>query len=129
MQSRRTSKMAEMLRQELSSLLLFEVEKPELSTAWISQVEVSGDMKKAFVWYRLREGSAKNAATLFPKVVPFFRRRLAQKLDLRYVPELEFRYDADGDSRDRVLGLLHGLSAPSSGPSLLDRGGPSDEAR
>ncbi len=123
---RRLSKLAEMLRQELSSLLLFEVEKPELTSAWISQVEVSGDMKKAFVWYRLREGNPKAADKLFPKVIPFFRRRLAQKLDLRYIPELEFCFDADGDSRDRVLGLLHGFS--SAPPVSALSGGSSDEA-
>ncbi len=120
--------MAEVLRQELSRLLLVEIEKPELSTAWISQVKVTGDMKQATVWYRLREGSPRQAEKEFPRAVSFFRRRLAQELDMRYVPELNFVYDAEGESRDRVLGLLHGFNGEKAPINSLPPDGGLDEA-
>ena len=121
MQNRRSSKLAEMLRQEISRLLRFEIEKPELATAWISQVEVTGDLKKASVWFRLREGNPKIAEKEFPKVIGFFRRSIARELDLRYVPEIEFLFDAAGESRDRVMGLLEGMSAtPASHTAQIE---------
>ena len=125
--SRRTAKMAEVLRQELSRLLMQEIEKPALATAWISQVKVTGDLRKAYVWYRLREASPRRAEAEFPKVVSYFRKRLAQELDMRYVPELEFKFDAEGEQRDRVLGLLHGFNGEQHLNSLPSGG--LDDAR
>jgi len=119
--------MAEVLRQELSRLLLTEIEKPALATAWISQVKVTGDMRKAYVWYRLREASPRQAEAEFPKVISFFRKRLAQELDMRWVPELEFKFDAEGESRDRLLGLLHGFNGEQN-QNTLPTGG-LDDAR
>jgi ribosome-binding factor A len=79
----------------LNELLLAEVKDPRLAKARVSDVEVSGDLGLATVYFNtlgldddpgpIKEG--------FEQARGFFRSRVARALQLRRVPELRFRHD------------------------------------
>jgi ribosome-binding factor A len=91
----RSQKVAAEIHRLLNELLLSEVKDPRLSDARISEVEVSGDLSLATVFFNtlgldddpgpIKEG--------FEQARGFFRSRVAKALQLRRVPELRFRHD------------------------------------
>jgi ribosome-binding factor A len=101
----------------LSELLLSEVKDPRLAEARISDVEVSGDLSLATIYFNalsldddpapIKEG--------FEQARGFFRTRVARALNLRRVPELRFRHDTSA-KRAVELGQLIDV-ARGTGPN------------
>jgi ribosome-binding factor A len=97
---------AEMLR-ILNELLLTEVKDPRLAGARVTEVEVSGDLSLATVFFNtlaLDEDPA-GIKEGFEQARGFFRSRVAHELQLRRVPELRFRHDTSA-RRAAELGQL-----------------------
>lgn len=108
------------LQRVLNALLQSEVKDPRLQGVRVSEVEVSGDLGVAKVFY----------ATLRPdqdpgpvddalhKAAGFLRSRVGQEMRLRRVPELRFQHDVSakrGFELSRLLADIHeGPSSTSS---------------
>jgi ribosome-binding factor A len=112
--SRRTERVAEEVRAELARLLHEEVSDPRIGLVTLTRVEVSPDLGSARVFWSFvaapdapaPEREAQRTAQGLESAAPFLRRRLADALPLRRVPELHFRYDpslAKGSDTLRVL--------------------------
>ena len=79
----------------LNELLLTEVKDPRLKPARVSEVEVSGDLSLATIFFNTL-GLDDDPAPIkegFEQARGFFRSRVGQALQLRRVPELRFRHD------------------------------------
>jgi ribosome-binding factor A len=101
---KRTQKVAEQVRAELMSLLITgDVHDPAVATAMVSAVLLTDDLRIAKVYVRLLEANPeerKKKAMLagLERAKGFLRREVAQRVKLRYAPELRFFWD---DSVDR----------------------------
>ncbi len=101
---KRTQKVAEQVRAELMSLLITgDVHDPAVATAMVSAVILTDDLRIAKVYVRLLEANPeerKRKAMLsgLERAKGFLRREVAQRVKLRYAPELRFFWD---DSVDR----------------------------
>lgn len=109
--SRRTQRMATLLRAEMARLLIEEVSDPSLREIIITDVELSKDLKHARVFFAPQQGEItpkqeKEIDKGLHRAVPFFRRKIADNLDLRYVPELIFQRDQHGESVSRLLHIF-----------------------
>lgn len=93
--SHRVQKMSSLIRSELARLLLTEVSDPRLQKIAITEVELTGDLRQARVFFDA-QGDLKEVNRGLQKANPFLRRRLGAKLELRYVPELKFQRDEHG---------------------------------
>jgi ribosome-binding factor A len=113
--SRRTHKVASLIRSELARLLIEEISDPRLKEVVITEVELSRDLKHARVLFAKGEGNLKEINQGLNRAVPFFRRKLADNLQLRYVPELGFQVDTHGDSLNRLLHLFDDVASQRSG--------------
>jgi ribosome-binding factor A len=76
----------------------------------VTDVRLSPDLKHAVVFVTTLD-DAEHDRTLhaLARAVPFLRRSLARRADLRFTPELHFRFDAaveDGLRVERILGEL-----------------------
>ena len=120
--TRRTERIGEQLRGELSRLLRDEVSDPRIGMLTLTRVDVSPDLAQALVfWSLLDSGAAGREETLekigegLESAASFLRRRVAQRLDhLRRSPALEFRYDPSLDLGADTLGLLRELNEGKS---------------
>lgn len=104
--NRRPLRLAEAIRAELSMLLLQTVKDQRLIDALITRVEVTPDMRSAFVYFSCREEELKTVTAGFNSSRGFMRSHLAKFLDLRYMPELQFKYDLSAVRQaemDRIL--------------------------
>jgi ribosome-binding factor A len=103
----RSLRVAAQMQRLLNELLLSDVKDPRLAGVRVSEVEVSGDLGVATVYFNtlgLDEdpGAIKEG---FEQARGFFRSRVGQALQLRRVPELRFRHDSSAQ-RAAELGRL-----------------------
>lgn len=101
----RSSRVAEQMRRELADLLQFEVKDPRVGMVTVTEVEVTGDMAHAKVFYSASEGTADLQAGL-EKSSGFLRSQIAKRMLLRTVPQLHFEYDASADYGMKMSKLI-----------------------
>ncbi len=103
-----------LIRQEISQLLQRQVKDPRLGNLIaITEVSTSADLKYAKVFVS-RIGSEKEkqeTLSVLASASGFFRRELARRLKLRYIPELSFQWDDSIEQGDHLLQLLDGVTA------------------
>jgi ribosome-binding factor A len=101
---KRSGRVAEAIRQELATLFIAKVQDPRLHGLAISRVEVNDDLSLAWLFFTLRGGRdhAKEAEKGLRSAKGFLRSHLAKTLNLRFTPDLAFRYD---DVAEKVAGL------------------------
>ena len=105
---KRSQKVAEALRAELMSMLITgAVHDPGVQRATVSAVVLTDDLRLAKVYVRTLELDTnprvqKALVGALERARGFLRRELAQRLGLRYAPDLRFYYD---ESLDRGLAM------------------------
>jgi ribosome-binding factor A len=94
-EQKRSTRVADAIRKELAILLLQKVRDSKINGVTISRVEVTDDLKYAKIYY-IVSGDQKaihDAEVGLQRARGFMRSHLAKTLNLRYTPELQFRYD------------------------------------
>lgn len=106
----RSDRVAEQMRRELADLLQFEVKDPRVGMVTVTEVEVTGDMAHAKIYYSAAvHDDAKAAAGLqqgLEKAAGFLRSQLSKRMLLRTVPQLHFVYDASIDRGMKISRLI-----------------------
>lgn len=95
MQSKRSLKVAELIREEVSRIILNEIKDPKIRMTSVTRVLISPDLKIAKIYLNIL-GEAKDREPVLQAIEhakAFIRYQLGQNLSLRYVPELRFFYD------------------------------------
>jgi ribosome-binding factor A len=108
MDERRTARVSEAVREEISEILGFEMDDPRLAAVEVTDVQVSPDGRHAAVRVGIRgaEQEQRKALAALEHASGYLRRELASRLSLRHVPELHFEHDRNPDSESRVDLLL-----------------------
>ena len=109
--SRRTDRVSDLLRAELSDLLLREVHDPRVKLASVTAVEVTSDLRRAVVRISVLGDDAQRQGTLegLRHAKGFLRTELAHRLRLRATPELIFELDRGAEHSQRISDILEGL--------------------
>jgi ribosome-binding factor A len=109
--TRRTERLGESIREELSRVLREEATDPRLRLLTLTRVDVAPDLGHALVFWSVMEArgapSPEAAQAGLEGAAAFLRRRLAQELGLRRTPSLRFRHDPSLRLGARTLALLH----------------------
>ena len=107
--TRRTERLNDLLREELSQVLQQQVRDPRLGGLLsITQVDISPDMRYARVFVSILGSEEEKSRALqgLVRAQGFFRRELAHKLNLRRTPVLSFHRDDSIEEAARVLELM-----------------------
>jgi ribosome-binding factor A len=114
MVNRRQQRVNQLLRDEIDKLLRLETDDPVLSSMIsITGVEVTQDLQKAKIFVSfLDDESEKEIMQRLRKAARYFRREIAERVNLRHTPELEFVYDPSIARGARVLALLREVAPP-----------------
>ena len=110
--TRRTDRINELFREEISELLLRHVKDPRISgLITITAVENSEDMRHAKVYVSVMGTEEERTSALagLQAAVGFIRHELVERLSLRRVPELSFIRDDSIERGARVLQIMHEL--------------------
>jgi len=105
---RRTARINEQLRQEISLLIRDEVRDPRVGLATITDVETSPELDHARVYVTaMGEEEAKDQALAgLRSAAPFIRGQLGRRLHMRRIPELHFELDRKLENALRIESLL-----------------------
>jgi ribosome-binding factor A len=112
MPGRRKQRVASQIRFEIAALLERRIEDPRLRGLSVTGVEISPDLHQAFIYVSAlsgQEGSQEALAGL-KHASGYFRHELAERLHLRIVPELFFRWDASLETGERISHILDELA-------------------
>ena len=116
--TRRTDRIEDLLRTEISHLILREVSDPRVRLATVSKVDVSPDLKHASVKVSvLGEDSERlNSLEALQHASSFIRSRLAKSLKrMRSIPQLNFELDRRAEHSQRISDLLETLHDEDKG--------------
>jgi ribosome-binding factor A len=120
--NRRQQRINQLIRDEIDRLLRHETDDPELGTMIsITEVETTQDLQKAKIYVSFLDDEHEAAIMArLRKAAHFFRREVAEALNLRHTPEFEFIYDASIARGARVLQLLREYAPPPETPDGTD---------
>src|SRR5919198_414173 len=114
MASHRPDRVGDQIRQEISELLSRgAVHDPGIGFITLTRVKVSPDLQVARVYYTSMGDPQARRETekALERATPFFRRQVGSRLNLRRVPELQFRFDESVGHQDRIEQILRELHA------------------
>ena len=112
MPTRRQQRVADRVREEMADLLERSTEDPRLRGLTITSVEVTQDLKQAFIYVSSLAGVAGSQEALagLGHAKKYFRHELAGRIELRIVPDLVFRWDASLETGERISRILDELA-------------------
>ena len=110
--ARRSLKLAEALKDEISEVVGFELDDPRLETVTVTDVTVSEDLRdaKVFVLVQGNEQEVAEAMKALQNAMVFVRQQVAMNLSLRHVPHLHFARDTAEENAARINQLLSGIT-------------------
>jgi ribosome-binding factor A len=108
MDSHRTERVSEALREELAEMIAYELSDPRIGDVTVTEVLVSPDRKHAQVRLHLSEEHRKRQESIeaLEGARHFLRRQLAHRLNLFRVPELHFEADVLSTENGRMEHIL-----------------------
>ena len=108
MDQRRTARVGEAIREELSQIISFEMSDPRVKGVTIADVRVSPDGREAHVAVSLFGAAEeqKEAMAGLQHAKGHLRHQVGARMNLRHVPELFFETDSGTAASSRVEELL-----------------------
>ncbi len=90
---RRPARVADNIKSEVATLLLRKIQDPRVYGATITQVKITPDLRRAWIYFSTLNEDIEEVAAGLKSASGFIRSHLARELGMRYVPDLEFKYD------------------------------------
>ncbi|MEO0968406.1 MAG: 30S ribosome-binding factor RbfA [Cyanobacteria bacterium J06639_18] len=122
--NRRVSRVAELIKREVSQLLLNGIKDDRVGSGMVSvtNVDVSGDLQHAKIYvsvYGTEEAKAQTMAGL-KSATGFVRSELGARVRLRRTPEVIFIEDTGIERGSKVLSILNRLEQERSPKDMLE---------
>jgi len=95
MSARRLARMAQAIRESVSSAILFELKDPRVQDVTVVGVDVAGDLRSARVRVTVRGDSKAQQLSMhgLRSARGFLQSKIGARLETRYIPVLEFTLD------------------------------------
>ena len=108
MSSRRVLKAAQAIREVVSTSILTDLRDPRVENVTVTFVEVSGDMRQARVHVSIM-GDGSNTTQILKGLTSaarFLQRKIANRIESRYTPKLQFVLDQGQKNSLEVTRIL-----------------------
>ena len=109
---RRPERVADIIREEVSQIVGYELEDPRLTMVTVTDVRLSGNGRDAqvFVTVAGNEEEHKLALAALRHAAPYVRKQLTLSLNLPRTPEIHFVRDKVEEAGERVDQLLQEIA-------------------
>ena len=104
----RIEKLQELIKQEMSKMLLKELKDPRIGFVTVTDVEMTGDLREAKIYVSVMgdEEKVKSSLEGLNSALGFIRREIGKRVRLRFTPEISFALDTSLDYGDHIQKLL-----------------------
>jgi len=128
MSSRRTAKVAEAIRQVVSTAILFELRDPRVQNVTVLRVETPVDLRTSKIYVSVLGDEKTQRLTMkgLDASCGFLQSKIAKLLDLRYTPVLTFILDQGVKKSIATSRLLRKLDLEDAARTPEDSGEPED---
>lgn len=101
-------RVAETLREEISTMIEGELSDPRISFAYVSEVILNPGGKSAQIWVSVDGGTEEEQETIDGLIAArgYIRHQLQERTGKRHVPELSFHVDRSERMKTRIDQLL-----------------------
>jgi ribosome-binding factor A len=107
MDYQRSERVGELLTEVIAEVLREEIRDPRVSAVTITAAKVTKDLRQARIYFSILGGGNKDAVLAGLKsALGFIRSKISKRLNLRFVPTIEFLYDESVDQAERIDKLL-----------------------
>ena len=108
---RRPERVADILRDEISQIVGYELEDPRLTMVTVTDVRLSNNLRDARVFVTIagNEEEHRVALTALRHAAPYVRKQLGLSLNLPRTPEIHFVRDRVEEQGERVDELLRDI--------------------
>ena len=105
---RRPERVADILREEISQIVGYELEDPRLTMVTVTDVRLSDNLRNAQVFVTVigDEEEHRLALSALHRAAPYVRKQLSLSLNLPRTPEIHFLRDSVEEKGERVDQLL-----------------------
>jgi ribosome-binding factor A len=121
---RRPERVADILREEISQIVGYELEDPRLTMVTVTDVRMSENLREANVFVTVAgdEQEHKLALAALRRAAPYVRKQLGLSLNLPRTPEIHFLRDIVEEKGDRVDQLLRQIETEQKVEGTKDDG-------
>ena len=104
----RLKRIEDRVQQELSTMLIREVNDPRLKQIFVTGVKIDRELTHANVYVSAVEGASRSGDILagLNSASGFLRRELSARVELRSFPKLIFHWDPTPENADHIEKLL-----------------------
>lgn len=121
----RIEKLQELIKQEMSKMLLNDIKDPRIGFVTVTGVEMTGDLREAKIFVSVMGGEEqiKNSLDGLNSALGFVRREIGQRVRLRFTPEISFALDTSLDYGDHIQKLLLQVEGEAHANDIKGSGG------
>ena len=121
---RRPERVADIIREEISQIVGYELEDPRLTMVTVTDVRLSGNGRDAqvFVTVAGNEEEHRVALAALRHAAPYVRKQLTLSLNLPRTPEIHFVRDKVEEAGERVDRLLQKIAQEPKNEGMKDEG-------
>ena len=122
MSGNRRERMARVIREEASRVILYELADPRIGFVTVTKVKVSGDLQSARVFVSVLGDRADRSKTMkaLDRAARVVRRAVAPRLRTRLIPSISFEFDESVEGAFRVEGLIREARATDANPGSAE---------
>lgn len=108
----RSRRVSDQLARAVAELLLTEVADPRVRGVTVSEVQLSPDLRNATVFVTCpMDADVDDMMVGLARASPFVRKRLGERLRMKYLPRLRFEHDLSLNRANRIDELLRDRDA------------------
>ncbi len=114
---KRSARVGEQVRQEIAELIEHRVKDPRVRGVTLTGVHMADDLKFAKVYFSVLGGDVdlEEVRQGLLSAKGFIKREIGRRLELRFVPELDFRHDSSLQRGEEMERLFKGLRSDEPG--------------
>lgn len=109
MSSPRVKRVQSLLARELSEIISRDLKDPRVEGVTVIEARATGDLRRAVIYYRIVGHNVEHpeeVAEGLKSASGMIKRLLGERITLKFMPELEFRYDTTFDVAERIEKIL-----------------------
>lgn len=108
----RVEKVQELMKQEISDIILHELKDPRIGFVTVTSVSCTEDLREAKIYVSVmgEEQSVRESLAGLSRALGFVRREIGRRIRLRFTPEISFALDTSlnySDHIQRILNAIH----------------------
>jgi ribosome-binding factor A len=120
----RADKVAEAIRQEVSTIIHDKLKDPRLGFVTIIRVEITPDLRYAKIFFSVlgKEEEHEKTKEALDSALGFIRKLVAERINLRFAPEIVFKEDRSSEYSARIEQILNEIKELNKGQPSHDEG-------